>query len=127
VLTRVRVASAAGLPPPGTAAVEIILGDLTILSARTAVETLCGPHVLRLLEQQSVRWVAVMVGHGGVAVLPCDTAEEMTNACANASVDFSVRYGAVVVLPLVARELRQKLVDAARMRELEVGETRGAA
>lgn len=127
MLSRVEVAPAAKLPPAGTAAVEILACDLSHVDARKAVRMTAGLPVLRELRRRRARWVVVIIGQGGRVVISLETEAELLQVGADATELAPYLDGPVVLLPFGGPGLREKLIGAARRRELEICEMRGAA
>jgi hypothetical protein len=129
VLSRVRPSSAAGLPAPGSAAAEILLLDLALQPARRAVVTTVGIGVLEHFQKRNARWAAVVLGHERIVAIPLQHDSDLVEIAAHACelTAGHLPLGPIVLLPFTSPEVRQRVIDAARLKELETAEMKGAA
>src|SRR4029077_6852553 len=116
---------AAKLPPPGTAAVELIACDFAHPAGERAVRQFGGVLLVPRLREHGIRWLGIVAGPGGVIVVPYNTETEFLRIGAHALDIAPYMPGPVVVLPFGGPELRGKLIAAARERELETVEAEG--
>jgi hypothetical protein len=124
---RLKLTPASELPAPGQAAVEVLACDLRSSDGRRAIRRSCGKHVLQELLGRRARYVTVAMGAGGRVVVPYSEAEfpEL-----GANLIDCVRFapGPIVLSPFGLRpEMREKLLEGARRRDLETAEPAGSA
>jgi hypothetical protein len=121
------MAPVANLPAPGRGVVDVIAADMHHPAGKDAVRRMLGAAGVRKLRKQRARWVGLIVGSGGVCVLPFDTEEEFLQLGANALVMAPYMSATLVLIACCAPELRARLLAATRAQELASAESGGHA
>jgi hypothetical protein len=126
----IRPVSVRELPAPGAAAVEVVAADLRHQAGRRVVRMMVGARVLKRLRRGGARFAALIYGRERrLVVLPFVAEADFIESIAVGVVDLMpyISDGPAVLLPFGDSKLREKLVAAARLRELEMAPARGTA
>lgn len=124
---RLKLTPISELPAPGVAAIEVIACDLNWGAGRRAVRLFCGKQALRRLLRRRAQFVAVMIGAASRHIVECSEFEFIELGAQ--LLDFTrCAPGPIVMMPIGLKPgLREKMLTAARRRDLETAEPAGHA